>query len=391
MAKEQGEARVLTALGLMSGTSMDGIDAAILRGDGERQAEVLLHYHEAYDDAMRALLRRAIEEARDISSREERTPAMQEAEEAITQAHAAFIERIMAQTDFDIDLIGFHGQTVLHAPERGLTVQLGDGQALADRFGIPVVWDMRANDVAHGGQGAPLAPAWHMVLARRLPQEMRPVIFVNIGGVANITWIGEHEDDLPHAFDTGPGNALMDDLVQRHFGQPHDADGALAARGMVDEDALHQLLAHPALQTPPPRSFDRQTFAAAAEEALAHLLPEDALATLCRFTARTIIHAVEWLPRPPALWVICGGGRHNRTLMRLLAEETDAAVVPAEALELNGDFMEAECWAWLAMRAVRGLPLSWPTTTGVPQPVSGGVIARPAGGTSTSADEEPRP
>ena len=377
MAKEAETERVFTALGLMSGTSMDGLDAAILRGDGAQQAQVLLHYHEAYDDAMRALLRRAIEEARGIASRDERTPAMREAEEAITQAHAAFIERILAQTDLDIDLIGFHGQTVLHAPERGLTVQLGDGQALADRLGIPVAWDMRANDVAHGGEGAPLAPAWHMALARRLPASMHPVMFVNIGGVANITWIGEHEDDLPHAFDTGPGNALMDDLVQRHFGQPHDADGALAARGIVDEDALHHLLAHPALQAPPPRSFDRQTFAAAAEEALAHLPPEDALATLARFTARTIAHAVEWLPRPPALWIVAGGGRHNRTLMRMLAEETDAAVAPAEAVELNGDFMEAECWAWLAIRAVRGLPLSWPTTTGVPEPLGGGVVSRP--------------
>ena len=371
---------MFTALGLMSGTSMDGIDAAILRADGEQSWEVLLHYHTPYDDGMRKLLRAAMREARHIRRREERGEAMRRAEEAITRAHAEFIDEILAHTDMDIDLIGFHGQTVLHAPERGLTVQLGDGRALATQTGIPVAWDMRANDVAHGGQGAPLAPAWHMALARRLP--MRPVMFVNIGGVANVTWIG-HEDDMPHAFDTGPGNALMDDLMRRETGQPRDEDGARAARGRVHEEALRALLAHPALHEPPPRSLDRDAFAALADDVLAGLSLEDALATLCRFTAHSIAQAVSWLPAPPALWIVCGGGRHNRTLMAMLAEEVNAPVVPAEAVEMNGDFMEAECWAWLAVRALKGLPISWPATTGVPAPMTGGVISRPEEGLAT--------
>ncbi len=361
------------ALGLMSGTSMDGIDAAVLRADGEARWEVLGHFHRAYDEAMRALLTRAMEDARGLQDRAARPGALGEAEDAVTRAHAEFVNDILAMSDWPVELIGFHGQTVLHAPERGLTVQIGDGRALADLTGVPVVWDMRANDVAHGGQGAPLAPAWHLALAKRL--SMRPVMFVNIGGVSNVTWIGEDED-MPHAFDTGPGNALMDDLVRARTGRPFDEFGALAAQGRENDDLLHILLANPALLRPPPRSFDRNDFEVAAE--LVRELPlQDALATLCRFTARCIADAASWLPKPPALWVVAGGGRHNRTLMRMLAEEVDAPVAPAEAVEMDGDHMEAECWAWLAVRSVKGLPISWPTTTGARKPLSGGVLSWP--------------
>jgi len=370
---EKSIAGDMLALGLMSGTSMDGIDAAVLRADGVGRWDVLGHFHRAHDEDMRALLRQAMRDARTLTDRVARPGVLAEAEEAVTRAHADFVNDIMAMSDWPLELIGFHGQTVLHAPDRGLTVQLGDGRELADLTGVPVLWDMRANDVAHGGQGAPLAPAWHLALAGRLP--MRPVMFVNIGGVSNITWIGA-DADMPHAFDTGPGNALMDDLVRAKTGEPFDRDGALAGRGKVNEDLLHVLLANPALMRPPPRSFDRNDFRMAAE--LVESLPlTDALATLCRFTARCIADAAHWLPGPPELWVIAGGGRHNRALMRMLAEEVDAPVVPAEAVEMDGDHMEAECWAWLAVRALKGLPVSWPTTTGVPRPLSGGVLSRP--------------
>ncbi len=359
------------ALGLMSGTSMDGIDAAVVRTDGETFAEPLLHFHEAWDNDMRALVEAAIDEARDAPARAWRGAVMRAAEEAITEAHERLASRIMAFTDWDIGLVGMHGQTVLHAPDRGLTVQLGDGQALADACGVPVVWDMRANDMAHGGQGAPLAPAYHRLLARRLP--MRPVAFVNIGGVANITWIGADDHD-PVAFDTGPGNALLDDLMRERAGVDHDENGAIAARGRVDEDALHALLRHPFLSQPPPRAADRNAFRG---DALRGLRLEDAAATLARFTARTIAHAADWLPEAPRVWIVSGGGRHNRAIMSMLAEEVEGAVVPAEAVELNGDFLEAECWAALAVRAMRGLPLTWPSTTGVERPVSGGVVSWP--------------
>ncbi len=378
MGLDDNEACVV--LGLMSGTSGDGIDAAVLHADGVAQAQVLGHFHKPHDEDVRALLRQACKDAAEglksgaIGDRYDRPGCLEEVEELITRLHAEFARDVMAEMRSrgqPVRLVGFHGHTVLHAPQRGITIQLGDGDALAQELGETVVWDMRANDMEHGGQGAPLAPAWHVQLARRLP--MRPVMFVNIGGVANVTWIGG-DDEPPHAFDTGPGNALMDDLVRARTGLTHDENGALAAKGTVNEDALHALLAQAPLHAAPPRSFDRDTFSA---EPVDNLSTEDALATLCRFTAHTIARASDWLPGTPEMWIVCGGGRHNRTLMRMLAEEVDAPMAPAEALELDGDHMEAQAWAWLAVRALKRLPLTWPTTTGVDKPRSGGFVSMP--------------
>ncbi len=368
------------ALGLMSGTSADGIDAAVLEADGVAHYEVLGHFHKPYDEETRDLIRRACADARTafeegrLTSRWQRPGSLMEADEALTGLHIDFSREVMAEMEKHgkkVRLIGMHGHTVLHAPEKGITIQLADGDEVAQQVGETVIWDMRAHDMEHGGQGAPLAPAWHMALAQRLP--MRPVMFVNIGGVSNVTWIGG-ENEEPHAFDAGPGNALMDDLVREKTGELFDRDGALAAKGRVNEDALHALMAQKPLHAAPPRSFDRNTFDSAP---VRDLSLEDALATLCRFTAKTISHAVEWLPRPPETWIITGGGRHNRTLMAMLAEEVEGAVVPAEAVEMDGDHMEAEAWAWLAVRALKRLPITWPATTGVDRPRTGGVITWP--------------
>ncbi len=368
-------------LGLMSGTSADGIDAAVLEADGVAHHEVLAHFHRPYDDETRELIRRACADARaayeegKLTNRWQRPGCLMEADEALTQLHIDFAREVMEEMEKrgrKVRLIGMHGHTVLHAPEKGITIQLADGDEVAQQVGETVIWDMRAHDMEHGGQGAPLAPAWHMALAQRLP--MRPVMFVNIGGVSNITWIGG-EDEEPHAFDAGPGNALMDDLVRGKTGEPFDRDGALAAKGSVNEDALQALLSQAPLHVALPRSFDRDSFDATP---VANLPLEDALATLCRFTAKAIAQAVEWLPRPPETWIVTGGGRHNRTLMAMLAEEVpEGAVVPAEAVEMNGDHMEAEAWAWLAVRALKRLPITWPTTTGVDRPRSGGVVTWP--------------
>jgi len=364
---------IFTALGLMSGTSMDAIDVALIRTDGVRIAEPVASAGFPLDERARALLRRAMEEARMLTARDARPGILRAAEDAVTAAHVhavrAFLEEMPAG-GAEIDVIGFHGQTVLHRPEAGLTVQLGDGATLARRTGIPVVWDMRAADVAAGGQGAPLVPAYHRILSRRVPQS--PVAFVNIGGISNVTWV--NDDGRMLAFDCGPGNALLDDWCLRHAGLPRDEDGRLAAAGREHEKILAGWLSSPFFTLPPPKSLDRGDFTSDAVEGLSL---EDGAATLARLTARAIARAREWFPHPARLWVITGGGRRNRHLMTLLAEELDAPVVPAEAVHMNGDMMEAECWACLAVRSLKGLPLTFPETTGVPAPCTGGRLSLP--------------
>jgi anhydro-N-acetylmuramic acid kinase len=269
-----------------------------------------------------------------------------------------------------IDVIGFHGQTVLHRPEQRLTVQLGDGPLLAQLTTRPVVYDLRAADVAAGGQGAPLVPVYHRALAARI--EDRPVAVVNIGGVANVTWIGG--DGRLIAFDTGPGNAMIDDVIRKRTGADFDAGGVIAAKGRVHEDYVTQYLRHSYFAAPSPKSLDRNAFAT---ELVDGLDMEDAVATLTAFTAAAIARAREHFPQEPQLWVVCGGGRRNRSLMRMIAGLVEHAVVPAEVAGLDGDALEAEAWAYLAVRSLKGLPITFPGTTGVPAPMTGGLLAEP--------------
>ena len=360
---------IFTALGLMSGTSMDGIDAALLRTDGERIIEPLAAMSFPYNRMMRCLLAQAMKEARGMTDRTARPGVIREAEEAVTEAHIAAVRAFREKHDVEIGLIGFHGQTLLHRPEKRLTVQIGDGARLADASGVTTVWDMRANDVARGGQGAPLIPVYHRALASGL--ERAPVAFVNIGGVANVTWIGGAGKLL--AFDCGPGNALLDDWMMKHAGKPLDENGALAAAGRADEAVLRDYLASPFLAARPPKSLDRGDFPAALAE---HLSPADGAATLTELTARAISRASRWFPEPVKLWIITGGGRLNRHMMARIAANVAAPVAPAEAFGMDGDMMEAQGWAYLAARCLKGLPITFPGTTGAPQPLSGGVVSR---------------
>ncbi len=357
----------------MSGTSLDGIDVALLRTDGEDVVERGPSATYPYRPDQLALLQDAITAARTLERREDRPGILGDAERALTDWHAEAVERFAAASGLrlpEVDLIGFHGQTVIHRPERRLTVQLGLGSRLARRLGRPVVHDMRAADVAAGGQGAPLVPVYHRALAGGL--EERPVAFVNIGGVANMTWIGRAGELV--AFDTGPGNALLNDWCERHTDVFMDRDGALAARGHVAADALGQLLNHDYFASAAPKSLDRNAFESSV---LDGLTPEDGAATLTRFTAATIAASTGLVPEPPKLYVICGGGRLNPTLMRDLGELLQAPVIPAEKLGLNGDSMEAEAWAYLAVRCLKHLPITFPGTTGAPEPLSGGLLEQP--------------
>ncbi|WP_114393620.1 anhydro-N-acetylmuramic acid kinase [Oleisolibacter albus] len=352
------------ALGLMSGTSLDGIDAALIRTDGrgrvERSGQRLTV---PYRSAFRERLRGALGGRGDVAA----------VERELTELHAQAVVALLRLAGLEaarVDLIGFHGHTILHAPEQRRTWQIGDGTLLAGLTGIPVVCDFRSADVAAGGQGAPLVPLYHQALSTGLE---RPVAVLNIGGVTNVTWLGEGALDVL-AFDTGPGNALIDDWVLRHTGRDFDADGGLAARGRVDEDMVSRLMAHPYFSAPPPKSLDRDAWSAGAVDGLS---AEDGAATLTAFTAASVAAALPHLPQRPRRWLVTGGGRLNGTLMLLLARRLGAVVAPVEAVGWDGDALEAEAFAYLAVRSRLGLPLSLPGTTGVPQPLTGGRYAAP--------------
>lgn len=362
------------AIGLMSGTSMDGIDVALIETDGEDITTFGPSALHPYRDEERALLRRAVADARRLTDRAARPGALAEAEALVTTLHEAAIGVFLDANGIArarVDVVGFHGQTVLHRPERGLTVQLGDGGALARAIGIPVVHDFRAADVAAGGQGAPLVPVYHRALVGRLGGPM-PVAVVNIGGVSNITYV---DGDELVACDTGPGNALLDDWMLRRSGLAMDENGRAAAHGRADADWLARALRDPFFDRPPPKSLDRNAFAKLSVD---QMTTEDGAATLTAFTAQAIARVMSLLPKVPLRWIVTGGGAHNPTLMRMLREAiAPAEVLPAGELGWNVDALEAQAFAFLAARSLKGLPLAFPGTTGVPEPTTGGVLAAP--------------
>ena len=361
-------AQISKVIGLMSGTSLDGVDAALLQTDGDRVARPGPALTLAYDQETRALLRAALDEARDVAQGAPVPQIIREAERQLTEVHAEAVEALLAKARLaagDIALLGFHGQTILHRPGAHWTWQIGDGAALARATGIDVVNDFRSADVKAGGQGAPLMPLYHAVLAREAGLA-EPCVVVNIGGVAQVTYI---KSDLVLAFDTGPGNAPIDDWMHRHSGKPVDEDGAFAATGKVNDTALMKMLANRFFARRPPKSLDRMDFGM---EAVEGLLPPDGAATLTAFTAASLARAREHFPDPAATWIVSGGGRHNKTLMAMLKAWVNAPVLRAEDAGWDGDALEAQGFAYLAMRAKMGLPLSLPTTTGVRQPMTGG-------------------
>ena len=366
---------MMTAIGLMSGTSLDGVDVALIETDGKQVKGFGPTGYRPYTDGERGLLRQALTEAVHLSQRDARPGILRETEQAITLAHAEAVRAFIAQnriTAEDIDIVGFHGQTVLHRPERKLTVQIGDAAALAKAIHIPVMHDFRAADVAAGGQGAPFVPVYHRALAQSLGRE-GPIVVVNIGGVSNITYVDG--TDTLIACDTGPGNALLDDHMFRAFNQPFDCEGRIAGQGSVDVGWIRRALEMPFFRRPPPKSLDRNDFAALR---LGDISPADGAATLTAFTAEAIARIVPLLPKEPNSWIVAGGGARNLTLLRMLRERLQPATVEAaDTLGWSGDAIEAQAFGFLAARGLKGLPLSYPATTGVPMPMTGGLIARP--------------
>jgi len=358
----------LKVIGLMSGTSLDGVDAALLDTDGEDNVCPGPSLTVLYDVATRDQLRSALETALGMEKGADVPPSILEAERVLTKVHAGAVKALLEKTGLtagDIDLIGFHGQTILHRPQQGWTLQIGDGALLARLTGIDVVNDFRSADVAAGGQGAPLMPLYHVALARRSAQAS-PLVLTNIGGVAQVTYM---DGDTVIAFDTGPGNAPIDDWMQRHTGKPVDIDGAFARSGTVHEAVLARMLDNPFFARVPPKSLDRMDFGMEAVEGLA---AADGVATLAAFTAASIAKARDHFPRVAAGWIVTGGGRHNAFLMEQLKARVGAPVLKTEDVAWDGDAMEAEGFAYLAARSRNGLPLSLPTTTGVKTPMTGG-------------------
>jgi anhydro-N-acetylmuramic acid kinase len=366
---------MLTTIGLMSGTSLDGVDVAMIETDGKRIQAFGPTSYRPYTESERGLLLQALTEAVSLPQRDARPGILREAERAVTLAHAEAIAAFTAQNRIsydDIDIIGFHGQTVLHRPERRLTVQIGDAAALAKTIHVPVMHDFRAADVAAGGQGAPFVPVYHRALAQSLDRE-GPIVVVNIGGVSNITYIDGN--DVLIACDTGPGNALLDDFMFRTMNQQFDCEGRMAAQGTPDAAWIARALKLPFFAAPPPKSLDRNHFASLK---LDDVSPADGAATLSAFTVECIARIVPLLPKQPKSWIVAGGGARNLTIMRMLRERLSPATVEAAgALGWSADAIEAQAFGFLAARGLKGLPLSYPATTGVPMPMTGGLIARP--------------
>ena len=369
----------VTAIGLMSGTSYDGVDVALVETDGEAIGRLGPTGYRPYSEHEREVIARALAAAGKLEDRGERPRALAVAEELVTDMHAEAVEAFLAANVMarsTVAVVGFHGQTVLHRPDQGFSIQLGNGPALAKRLGIPVVYDLRAADLAAGGQGAPLVPVFHRALARMLERPF-PIAVLNVGGVANVTFIDE--DDALVAFDTGPGNALLDDFLRLRTIQAQDEGGRVAAAGRVDETAVTRMLAHPFFTKQPPKSLDRNAFRhwIVKEARLADKSTEDGAATLTAVTAAAVACAVTVLPRAPASWSIAGGGTRNPTLMGMLAERlAPARIETATAVGWSADSLEAQAFAYLAVRTLNGLPITFPGTTGVPRPLPGGVLVR---------------
>ncbi|NUH64413.1 anhydro-N-acetylmuramic acid kinase [Sulfitobacter sp. S0837] len=370
MHRQRSGTGVVTALGMMSGTSLDGVDAAVLRTDGHDITSFGKSAYRSYTNQEREVITAGFGHWHG--------PEVEAARAAVEAAHLELLREILEE-DTAVELVGFHGQTLAHAPRMQGTLQVGDGAQLARDIGLPVVWDFRSADVELGGEGAPLAPFFHHACARYAGRT-GPVAFLNLGGVGNLTWVDPRisrpeEEGALLAFDTGPANAPINDLMQARLGQAYDEGGKLAARGRVEQGALELFLAEPYFVRMPPKSLDRNDFADMIA-LVGELSDADACATLTAMCAAGVAEGMQHCPAPPERVYVTGGGRHNPVLMRMLDVSLDCPVAQVEEIGLDGDMLEAQAFAYLAVRVARGLPTSCPGTTGVRAAVGGGTVSR---------------
>ena len=363
------------SIGLMSGTSLDGIDVAAIRTDGKKAIQFGPAATFPYDKQFREKLRAVL----GVDSL--KNPETKSVEDELTDLHCAAVSGFLDMHEInpeEVSIIGFHGHTVFHDPRSGITRQIGNAQKLANITGISVVGDFRSKDVLAGGEGAPLVPIYHRALVNCMGGLESPVAVLNLGGIANVTWVGperELDESGLLAFDTGPCNALLDDWVLEKTGKRFDEGGSLAMRGKADMQIANSMLAHPYFVKAFPKSLDRLDFT---NDAIKHLSPEDGAATLVRFIAGAVKNAESQLPQAPRCWVLTGGGCHNKALVEAFINTLSGAVIIADELGWDGDALEAQAFAYLAVRSTQGLPISFPGTTGVAQPISGGVRFDPS-------------
>ncbi len=367
MGSAKDDRQPIWALGAMSGTSLDGVDAASLLTDGHAIFDFGPSSYRPYSEQERASLFAALGLWQGA--------AVQRAEAVIQEAHIELLRQFKG-----VELIGFHGQTLAHAPREGRSLQIGDGNALAEALSCPVVWDFRSADIELGGQGAPLAPFYHFALAKYIKAE-QPVAFLNLGGVGNITFVdpSANQPEDPGAvlaFDTGPANAPINDCVQKHFGRAFDEGGKIAMSGQVAGGVLERFLQTSYFAKYPPKSLDRDDFSAELA-AIDDLNPKDAVATLTALCAASVVAGLQFAPAKIGAVYVTGGGRHNPVLMSMLRAGLDCPVEPVEAVGLDGDMLEAQAFAFLAVRVLRGLATSCPSTTGVRVNVGGGIVSYP--------------
>ena len=355
------------AIGVISGTSMDGIDVAAIRTNGTNDIQRIAGTTFAYQPELRDRIAALLQDHQSA-----RYDPLESLEQAVARSHSKAVLAFLREHTIsanDVHIVGLHGQTVLHRPDTGFTRQLCDLEYAADLLGIDVIGDFRQADVTAGGQGAPLAPLYHQAITGGQPL---PVIVLNWGGVGNITYI---DKNTVLAFDCGPASAIIDDFVMRRTGNPFDRNGTLALSGTADDMLVARLMQNEFFRTPPPKSLDRNHFhdLIGLDE---NISTADGTATLTQFTIKATAAALVHCPQTPKTWIVCGGGRLNQALMEGLQKSTNIPVQPIENIGFDGDFIEAECFAWLAMRSLAGLPLSLPTTTGVPKPLTGGTLVR---------------
>ena len=355
----------------MSGTSRDGIDAAIIYTDGEEASIFSEFITIPYNKETRKILSIACDNKK-LNSCE-----VIDAEIAITIAHAEAVAQLLDKAGMkasEVDVIGFHGHTIEHDPANKFSNQIGDAEYLAQATKINVVYDFRSADISAGGQGAPLTPAFHASVFKNLES---PIVILNLGGVANATWIGEKFDikvsnfDEIAAFDVGPGCALLDDWVHSRRGWAFDPGGILAASGKVDKVILSSLMSDSYFSKLPPKSLDRDVFDLSS---LSKLSDADGAATIAQFTTSAIVHSITQMPTKPKKLFVSGGGRYNKTIMLSLNACLGLPVETIESVGMDGDAIEAQAFAWLAVRSIYGLPLSYPSTTGVKAPMTGGKL-----------------
>ncbi len=361
----------VVALGLMSGTSLDGIDAALIETDGVQINEIGLSHTFPYPDEFRKRLSAEVKTA----GSKDRPTTNQELIEELTRHHIDAVRDLLSQVSSEQkwsrpDVVGFHGHTTLHRPDQKFTQQVGNAELLANKLKLPVVFDFRSQDVLSGGQGAPLAPIFHSAMASG---QKTPIAIVNIGGIANLTWIGNSENEIL-AFDTGPGNSLLDMWMEERTGARYDEKGETASAGQIDEKTLKVLLQQPFFEKTWPKSLDRSDFSILPFE---NLNLKDGAATIAEFTVRAIAYGLKQCPSVPNALFVSGGGRHNRFMMKRLSESSPCDVGAVEDMGWNGDSVEAQAFAFLAVRSLQGLPITFPGTTGVDKPLSGGTLVNP--------------